>query len=321
MNTTPPSQITYPEDRHPESLPTGVYFLANDRILDITVAFLNSFRKHNPDIPLCLIPFRSDTAELEKLQKTYSFTIYNNPEVLALADEISLLFHPSVTGHYRKLACWHGPFDKFIYIDVDMAVLKPLDFAFRLADQFGFVTSLSDIPEAEKWVWRPEIYHTGTLTPDQIRFSANTGFIISERGRIPLHNLPERAKEAVPLAMHMELSCKEQPLLNYLMVTSDLTCSSLWNLAGNSLFPENYVEYWAGNGKKGLQKGYTTECKGEMREVFLIHWAGVWQLRKSEIKAFALFSTLRLKKHIWAVSIFMPLRKLWRKYRYLHQNP
>ena len=295
----------------------GVYFLANDRILEITIAFLNSFRKFNPDTPLCLIPFRSDIAEFEALQETYNFTIFNNHEILTLADQISLLFHPSVTGHYRKLACWHGPFEKFIYIDVDMVVLKNLDFAFNLSERFGFVTSLSDIPEAEKWVWKPEIYQTGILTNEQIRYSANTGFIISEKGRIPLNTLMERSLKAAPLAAHMELSCKEQPLLNYLIVTSGLTFSSLWKLAETNSYPQKYVEYWAGNGRKHLKNGFTTECKGEMREVFLIHWAGVWQLRKPEIRAFALLSTLRLKKHIWAVSIFIPLRKIWRRYRYL----
>lgn len=303
--------IAAPKNNH------GVYFLANDRILDITIAFLNSFRKFNPDTPLCLIPFRSDIGELEKLKTIYRFSIYENTEILTLADQISLLFHPSVTGHYRKLACWHGPYEKFIYIDVDMVVLKNLDFAFNLSEKFGFVTSLSDIPEAEKWVWKPEIYQTGILTKEQIRYAANTGFIISENGRIPLNNLMDRSLEAAPLAKHMELSCKEQPLLNYLMVTSGLTFSSLWNLGGTEWCPENYVEYWAGNGSKSLKKGFTTECKGEMREVFLIHWAGVWQLRRSEIQAFAWLSTLRLKKRIWAVSIFIPLRKIWHSYRYL----
>ncbi len=320
MNTIVSSHSINPEDSPFERISFGVYILANDRILDITLAFLNSFRKFNPDTPVCLIPFRSDITELEKLQETYHFFIYNNPEVLALADQISLLFHSTVTGHYRKLACWHGPFEKFIYMDVDMVVLKNLDFAFSLSEKFGFVTSLSDIPEAEKWVWKPEIYQTGKLTTDQIRYAANTGFIISERGRIPQNNLMERAREAVSLARHMELGCKEQPLLNYLIVTSGLTFSSLWNIAGTTLCNENYVEYWAGNGKKQLKKGFTTESKGEMREVFLIHWAGVWQLRQSEIRAFAWLSTLRLKKRIWAVSIFIPLRKLWRAYRYLNQK-
>jgi hypothetical protein len=42
----------------------GVYFLANDGILDMAIAFLNSFPTYNPSIALCLIPNADDVAQL-----------------------------------------------------------------------------------------------------------------------------------------------------------------------------------------------------------------------------------------------------------------
>jgi len=33
----------------------GVYFIANDAVIDIAIAFLNSFRRHNAAMPLCMI--------------------------------------------------------------------------------------------------------------------------------------------------------------------------------------------------------------------------------------------------------------------------
>lgn len=296
----------------------GVYFVANDRIIDLTIAFLNSFRKSNPDLPLCLIPFRADTAQLELLAEKYQFTIYNNTEFLASCDQMSLLFHPGVTGHYRKLACWHGPFDEFVYIDVDMVVLKSIDFSFELLNHFEFITSCSNIAATEQWVWKPSVYEAGILNNEQIRYAANTGFIISKKGLIPAESLMDRAQEATKLTAHMELSCKEQPFLNYLFVTSGLRYTSLWVLAGTVLFPQNYIEYWAGNGKKQLIKGTFTMFEGQIREVFLIHWAGVWQPQPSEIKLFSLLYRLRIRRKMWQISIHMPLLSLWKKYRKMH---
>lgn len=37
-----------------------VYFMANNKVLDMTIAFLNSFRMHNKELPLCLIPYNND---------------------------------------------------------------------------------------------------------------------------------------------------------------------------------------------------------------------------------------------------------------------
>ncbi len=296
----------------------GVYFLANDRIIEITIAFLNSFRVHNPDMPMCLIPFRDDIEKLEQLKEIFGFTIYSDRNILTLSDQISLLFHNEVTGHYRKLACWHGNFDEFVYIDVDMLVLKNIDFAFGLLNEYDFITSLSNIPEAEKWVWKPTIYDSGILAPEQISYAANTGFIVSRKYSIPLASLKERAGNAVALLPHMELYCKEQPLLNYLIVTSGLRYSSLWKLIDTELYPQNYAEYWAGNGRKNLKKGMKIHHKGKLREVFLIHWAGTWQLRKAEIKLFILLNLFKLRRKIWSVSLLMPLRRLWMRYRYLN---
>lgn len=295
----------------------GVYFVANDRIIDLAIAFLNSFRSYNPEIPLCLIPFRDDVGKLKSLKDKYVFSIFDDEVVLNKCDEISLHFHETITGHYRKLACWQGPFERFIYIDVDMIVLKDIRFAFDILEKYDFITSCSDIAEAEKWVWKESVYSTGALSREQVSYAANTGFIVSRKGLIPLDTLMKRVIEAKSLKDHMELYCVEQPLLNYLIVTSGIRYTSLWNLLDSDDYPQNYIEYWAGNGKRGLVNGMNTMHKNKPREIFLVHWAGVWQLKRAEVKLFILLNLFRLRKRIWTTSLFMPLRRLWRRYRYL----
>ena len=109
----------------------GAYFLADDGILDMAIAFLNSFRTYNASIPLCLIPYSDDFEQLTSLRRQYNFTIWRDVAALQWCDEISRLFHGCAVGQYRKLAKWGGSFDRFVYIDSDSVVLNNIDFALR----------------------------------------------------------------------------------------------------------------------------------------------------------------------------------------------
>lgn len=304
-----------------ETIKRGVYFLANDRILDITLAFLNSFRKYNPTTPLCLIPFRDDIEKLMTYSGPFRFEVFDDQEWLMYCDLVSLDFHPHVLGHYRKLAMWHGPFEDFIYVDVDMVVLKNLDFAFRMPMHAGFTVSFSDMPSIRQWVWKDSMYQTDLLGPAQINYAANTGFIISRRQAITRSMIEAARLRAAALQPHMELSCMEQPLLNYLMVTSGLACTSLYTLMDTPLYPENYTEYWAGNPARNLKrKPYRTWLKGAYRDVFLLHWAGTWQPKAWEIRLYGYLRRLGLRRTMWTTRIWMPYRRIWKKFRYLHER-
>ncbi len=295
----------------------GVYFIANDKVIELTIAFLNSFRKFNPKISLCLIPFNNDISEISKLQNRYNFTIYSDQKFLDFCDIISRRFHSETIGHYRKLAIWHGSFDEFVYIDIDTLVLKNIDFVFRLLTKYDFITSYSNTPSIRKWVWKDTIYETNVLSDEQINFAANTGFIVSKKNNITLDDIKLRLPDALQLSQHMELNCMEQPFLNYLIVLSDKRYSSLNLLLDSSLFPENYIEFWAGQKRKYLMKNKQSIHNDKLRDIFLIHWAGVWQLRSIDIKLFRFLRLLRIRKTIWSTRIFMPYKKLWKHYRFL----
>src|SRR5258708_768363 len=101
---------------------SGMYFLANDSVINNTIAFLNSVRMHNPSLPICLIPFNDDCERVMRLHARYDFSIWSDCEVLRRCDEISLSFHNRVLGHYRKLALWEGGFTQFVYIDTDTVI-------------------------------------------------------------------------------------------------------------------------------------------------------------------------------------------------------
>jgi hypothetical protein len=256
----------------------GVYFLANDGILDLAIAFLNSFRTYNPSIALCLVPFDDAIEKLLQLRERYGFSVWQDEGLLSRCDEIAVRFHGETVGQYRKLSMWEGPFEEFVYIDTDTIVLEDISFVFPLLEQYAFVTSHSNLPGLRKWVWKETILKAGRLTAAQIAFAANTGFVVSRRGRLTLSGVEAKLTDALELLPHMELLCTEQPLLNYLIVSSGLAHTSLLNLRRSGTFLDLPLERWAGVPVGRVERGKIVEPQNDRS--LLVHWAGLWQGRE-----------------------------------------
>jgi hypothetical protein len=291
----------------------GIYFLSNNNMLDFTIAFLYSLRCHNPDIPLCLIPYNSDYKEIEALEKEFNFITFKNEEILNECDKIAELFSSSIPGTFRKLAIWEGPFDEFIYIDIDTVVLSNLYFVFYYLSEYDFITSHAFVPFIRHWVWKDSIYDANILNEDQINYAANTGFIVSHKNALPLTSVLKKIPDAQKLKSHMEVLSGEQPLLNYLIVTSGKYTSLL------SLYINFYhrvpLEQWAG-------KKYGVVFRGKIffpfskHPTLLLHWAGIYRFSNFENWLYyKFFKFLGIKKKIPKISFFMPYKRLWKYYR------
>jgi hypothetical protein len=279
----------------------GIYFLANDRVYDLTIAFLNSLRRNNPSIGLCFIPYNSDSQRIRALCDTYEFSIFDDDDVLRWCDAISLRFHDHVVGQYRKLAAWAGHFDEFIYIDVDTIILANVEFCFDFLSEFDFVASHSNIETIRKWVWKDTIFNTGQLTDEQINFAANTGFLVSKKNALSHALVTDAVETAAKLSGHMELYCVEQPLLNYLIVTAGRPYTSLFVLKyqrGLNI----PLEVWAGTPGGVVERG-KIRFEGSS-EPLLVHWAGQWQPTKPG-------ETRRQE---------IPYQSLWEYYRSLREG-
>jgi hypothetical protein len=249
----------------------GVFFLASDNVLDNTLAFLNSFREYNPEIPLCLVPFNTNVATITSLAPAYEFSIFENTSNLAVCDDMSRLVHGRCLGHYRKLAIWDGNFEEFIYIDVDTIVLSKLAPLFALLGDYDVITATSDHPSALRFVWR--VPPDGLLPPEAIRFSANTGFFISRKGPLTLSSMYKRIHEALTLRPYLEINCMEQALLNYFIVHSDLKYSSLRVLAQSERFRSLPQEVW---GADLEDHEMTTDLSSRLGiSPLMVHWAGL----------------------------------------------
>lgn len=255
----------------------GVYFLSNNVMYDLTIAFLNSFRTYNPTIPLVLIPYDENTDKIEALQHTYRFDIFSPMALFNECDQLSRRWHERVRGEYRKFAIWEGRFNEFIYIDIDTVVLDDLSFCFEFLQEYGCLTASSDIPSIRKFVWLDGIEKCGVLNAEQIAFSANTGFIVSKKGFFNFEEVKQRLEHIGVIEKYMEFFCLEQPVLNYLIVTSGKPYTSLHvlRLSGKNANVPN--EYWGGSDTAKIKNGMIYREDGA--QVFLIHWAGVWRLK------------------------------------------
>lgn len=281
----------------------GVYFLANNKVLNLTIAFLNSFRAHNNDLSLCFIPYDDNIDEIVALRDTYDFVMYENTDLLEVCDQISMKFHGIKVGAYRKIVIWEGLYDQFIYIDIDTIVLKNLSFVWKNLKHCKIFTSHSNLSHIQRWVWKESIYDRGKLSKLQIEYAANTGFIVSTKETIQINWVLDQVEDALELKDDMQLLCMEQPFLNYLIVTSGYNYGSLlsfynWDiLNGNNSGVE--LEYWAGLPGGKIKKG--TFIAPEKRPTFLLHWAGVWRNNNEDLTS-------------------IPYSNIWNYYRNLNSN-
>ncbi|MCK5793783.1 MAG: hypothetical protein KAH12_03705 [Anaerolineales bacterium] len=299
----------------------GVYFLASDGTVELATAFLNSFRLHNPEIPLCLIPFDAQFSKVAKLKGKFNFSIFPGGQLFDSCDEISRRFHGYALGAYRKFCIWEGAFDEFLYIDVDTVILSNIDFVFRFLDEYDFVASHSNIPGIQRTVWKPSISGTGKLSSTQIEFAANTGFIASKRGALSLAEIKGKTEAALELAAHMELFCMEQPYLNYLFVTSGKKYTSLFFLDYKSKRKHAGIkhELWAGIRGRKVRGGQLVKRSNQSHVLFMMHWAGLWRPGRYEQLVYRILINLRLMKTESKpqVGFFIPYKKLWKYYRNL----
>jgi len=273
----------------------GVYFLANNKIIELAIAFLNSFREHNPTIPLCLIPYDDNVDQILALRDKYSFTLFEDQDLLRACDVISEKFHGKTLGAYRKLVAWEGKFDEFAYVDTDTVVVDNIDFVFENLEHTEIFTSHSNIPALRKWVWKDSIESKKALSREQMAFSANTGFFVSKAKLLDMTYIQSQVDAALELKDDMELHCMEQPFLNYLIVTSNFSYGSLLTFYQSGVNRRVKFEWWAGR-PGGIVKGGRLTARRSL-PVFLVHWAGLWQSGNGSL-------------------VEIPYKKLWDYYRF-----
>ncbi|MEL6332337.1 MAG: hypothetical protein AAFQ76_07095, partial [Cyanobacteria bacterium J06626_26] len=118
----------------------GVYIVANQKVGENAIALLASLRRHDPDVPVYMIPFNDDYQPLyQKLNRLYQVQLFPDLAFLdSFTQTISEIFPRdflALPNKMRKLAAWFGPLDEFLYIDTDILFFEPVSHTLAYLDR------------------------------------------------------------------------------------------------------------------------------------------------------------------------------------------
>ena len=167
----------------------GIYIVGNDRFYDEVRALVNSIRCFDTTASICLIPYDQEYQRIyDWLEQEHGALLYPD---LQLLEEIQRTledwFHyPGApaqrdkVGRLRNLACWFGPYDRFIYMDADIvAFSKVLSICGHLKDH-DFIACDDMYRHGGKWVFTDR---GRRLFPQrQLERIFNGGFWVSRKG-------------------------------------------------------------------------------------------------------------------------------------------
>jgi hypothetical protein len=136
-------------------------------------ACLASLRLNSPGLPICIIPFNDHIDTVKRIAHKYNCTIYDDSAHLSWCTSVGMRLTKDkrLTGctcnEFRKFAYLNGPFEEFLYLDVDTIVLMPLNYVFDILNE-GFDILTAESHHSIECVWKPSIYAAKCLTPEQI---------------------------------------------------------------------------------------------------------------------------------------------------------
>lgn len=198
----------------------GVYFVADDGALQWFTASYRTLRALDPSCQIFVIPFSQRIAGVIGLLRSDPLAcVWQDPEALKACDALALKLGATNTvavGMFRKFACFHGPLQRFIYLDCDTVIrVKPGILDEKLTSLGGDLQFL----QAEQLA---EVF-SGDLAQEwssDRRKCFNAGVFASARLRLNLSALTQEAETAASLKS--SFTNIEQSFFNYALRDEEL---------------------------------------------------------------------------------------------------
>lgn len=251
----------------------GLYCLANDAVLDWTLAFLESLRAYNPGVELVVIPFDERIDRLAAVAPVYDFVLLDKPELFTALDAVGRALHPgSRIGEkmFRKFAAFHGTHEHFLFLDSDIIVLTALD---PLMDQL--LASRSDFiffDTSPDWAYAdPAFLRMMRREYGSREFAA--GAMVSRKGFLGVDDLTAVCAEKDRLRKVFPSGVFDQPYWNYLVDRKKARVAAAYEI-----IPGLASGLWAAEpvdlGAKQLRENATAQVTRRGKLVPFLHWAG-----------------------------------------------
>ncbi len=241
----------------------GAYCLANDEALEWFQAFIRSFRKFNPTLPLTVIPYNASIKKIKELQPQFSFSVMDEAKAASFDHIAHRVAGQNIPGGtFRKLACFLGDYDLFLFMDSDVVVTMAYD-QLRCA----FEPSAYDLVyfDTDMMVFKPDFAREMMLKYDQFGF--NSGAFFARRAAVNESKIMA-AVVAGELIKDQFACWGEQPFLNYLFEVSGCRTTHINRLAPELTFkPKAWMPF-------SYDEPTQRFLDLEQGCLPLVHWAG-----------------------------------------------
>ncbi|HBB34107.1 MAG TPA: methionine synthase [Cyanobacteria bacterium UBA8803] len=249
----------------------GIYIIANDRVTEQAIALLKSIRLYDPDTPIVMIPYNDQYQVIaELITQPYGVQIYEDLDFL---DYISQLITKICGKDFfdrpnllRKLACWFGSFDEFLYIDTDIIVFERIIDNLSYLKTYDFICCDYQHLGGINQIFRPKIFEI--FTQEDIKDVFNSGFWGAKKSLISQKDLEDTFTFYASHPDYFYLLNSDQTVLNYLVLKKT---SRRFNLVRE---PGQGMGNWAGSKHFQPQGNVLIDPKVNQPLKFL-HWAGV----------------------------------------------
>jgi hypothetical protein len=244
----------------------GIAIIANDRVIDWLLPFLESYKATNAATPLFLIPYDDNMTRTRRAAEIFGVDVVDidNRELDALARRL-YPFNPGHRHRLRKLLALALPLDEVIYLDVDIILFR--DFS----PLFGQIeTGKSEFIVASRC--EDYVYNAKHAQYDYLRNAMlfNDGFFATSRHVLSLQNFYDviEADEKVFHAVRQRGGLFAQPLTNFVVHRRGLKLATL---------PECIEE--ASNESYYKAEGVTLSEDGPLdkhgKQIYFCHWPGI----------------------------------------------
>jgi len=253
----------------------GVYFSASDQVLTWAIAFLNSFRRFNPDLPLYLIPFNESCDALIELAERYNFKIYRDSSFARL-EKIGQDFELGHTDYgpywFRRYASFWGPLDEFMYLDARQLILTDIAPLVTAPGRYGYDFMFYDCAI-------DQVYQNGPVRRSFLQKGMargfNSGRWVSKKGVFSMEEFEQLARAALLVRHQLNPRNTDQAFINFCCDKKEIRYGHLAEVLGNfcqqgwagqrgSVYEENGAYYLWDHG--GLE---------HKKQFFLLHWGGI----------------------------------------------
>jgi hypothetical protein len=253
----------------------GVAIVANDKIADWLLPFLESYRATNAATPLYLIPYDDNIALTRRAAEIYgaNLVIQDSSELDALASRL----YPLFPGHRRRLRKFLSlalPLDEVLYIDVDTILFRDVREVFGRLEpgKTDFIMAST----SEEYVYNKKREKYDFLRDVRL---FNDGFFVTSKEILSLQHFYDVIAEDEKIfhAVRKHGMLFAQPVTNFVAHRRGLKIASLNEcVAGasdESFYKATNVSFDADGGP--------LDWAG--RRIFFAHWAGAVSLPSRRI--------------------------------------